>query len=140
VNYHAVFKEEDVLFTCLVVDTKKNPVLGLKACLDMKLIQVIMSIEKDNDQSYNDQLDKVKDEKYSGVFHGLGCLDQPYGIQVDTSVKPVVNPPGKVPASLRDKLKCTLDKMVKDGVIRKIDESTEWVSSLVIVEKPKSDR
>ena len=47
----------------------------------------------------------------------------------------VMHPCRKVPFKLRDKLKVELAHMEKMGVIKKIDGPTEWVSSLVIVQK-----
>ena len=41
-----------------------------------------------------------------------------------------------MPISLHKKLKDELDRMVRLEVIQPIDEPTEWVSSLVIIEKP----
>ena len=40
---------------------------------------------------------------------------------------------------LRQKLKKELDNMEKTGVIRKVDEPTEWVNSMVVVEKPNGE-
>ena len=48
----------------------------------------------------------------------------------------MVHPPRKIPFTLRQKVKEELDRMEKLGVIRKAEEPTEWVSSLVVVEKP----
>ena len=45
-------------------------------------------------------------------------------------------PPRRVPVALRDKLKAELDRMEKQHVISKITEPTDWVNSLVTVEKP----
>jgi hypothetical protein len=77
---------------------------------------------------------------YPTVFQGLGCLEKPYHIQVDTSVPPVVNAPRNQPAALRDRIKEALDDMENKGVIRKVEEPTDWVSSMVVVEKPKSKK
>ena len=49
---------------------------------------------------------------------------------------PKVNLPRSVPIALWDKLKCELENMVKMGVIAKVTEPTEWISSMVIVVKP----
>ena len=46
------------------------------------------------------------------------------------------HPPRKIPAPLREKLRKELDEMEKDGVISKVTAPTEWINSLVIVEKP----
>ena len=49
---------------------------------------------------------------------------------------PVINPPRTVPAALRDRVKEELDDMEKRGVVRKVEEPTDWVNSMAIVEKP----
>ena len=43
--------------------------------------------------------------KYVKVFTGFGRLEKPYHIEVDPTVKPVVNPPRIIPAALRDRVK-----------------------------------
>ena len=63
-----------------------------------------------------------------------------YKIKADKSVTPVTHPPRKIPTALRSRLKETLDEMEKKGVIRKVDEPTDWVNSLVIIEKPKTKK
>lgn len=75
-------------------------------------------------------------QKYANVFTGLGRLEKPYHIEVDPAVTPVVNPPRTIPAALRDRVKTELEDMEKRGVIRKVEEPTDWVSSMAIVEKP----
>ena len=69
------------------------------------------------------------------MFTGLGKLDPPYKMQLKDDATPVIHAPRKVLASLRDKLKKELDQMEADGIIEKVDEPTEWVNSMVIVEK-----
>ena len=56
-------------------------------------------------------------------------------IQVEENAIPVVHPPRRVPYALMDKLKTELDRMKQLDIIEEIDEPTERVSSLVIVEK-----
>ena len=59
---------------------------------------------------------------------------------VDKAVRPVVQLPRKVPVALRDRLKEELDKLVKEGIIMQVTESTKWVSSQVLVNKPEKLR
>ena len=47
---------------------------------------------------------------------------------------PVTHAPRKIPVSLRSKLKKELDGMEAAEVIEKMEEPTEWVVSLVVVE------
>ncbi|CAB4027042.1 Hypothetical predicted protein [Paramuricea clavata] len=79
---------------------------------------------------------KTKLVLYSGhSIKGLGCLEGEYHIKTNPNVTPVVHAPRKVPYALRDKLKTELDRMENLGVIEKVVEPTEWVNSLVVVEK-----
>ena len=64
----------------------------------------------------------------------MGHLEKPYHIEVDATVTPVVNPSRTIPAALRDRVKTELEDKKKRGVIRKVEEPTDWVSSMAIVE------
>ena len=70
------------------------------------------------------------------MFDGIGCLGGTYRIKIDPTVSPVVHSPRKIPFAQREKVKEQLERIEKLGVIRKAEEPTEWVSSLVVVEKP----
>ena len=52
----------------------------------------------------------------------------------------VVNPPHRVPKALKSRLKDELDTMESDQIIRKVTEPTDWVNSIVVVEKPKTGK
>jgi hypothetical protein len=45
----------------------------------------------------------------------------------------------KTPVSLRDKVKRELERMEKLKIIRRVDEPTEWVNSMVVVPKPNGE-
>ena len=47
----------------------------------------------------------------------------------------MVHAPKRVPFAVRDRLKSELDKEESLGVIVKVDEPTDWVNSITIVEK-----
>ncbi|KAL9983140.1 hypothetical protein ACROYT_G005272 [Oculina patagonica] len=114
----------------------KMPVMG-KATLNLKLrgksvdTQREENLSSDNNQDVNEIL-----KKYEDVFDGIGCLEGTYQIKIDPYVSPVVHPPRKIPFTQREKVKEELDRMEKLGVIRKAEERTEWISCLVVVEKP----
>ena len=75
-------------------------------------------------------------DKYKDVFDGLGLFPGEDHIDTDPSVPPVVHAPRPVALALKPKLKEALDNMEKDGVVVKlgVNEHSEWVSSLVVVE------
>ena len=136
--------EKELMFH--IVDTNQPGLLGLRTSQDLGLIKVVMMTNTEEEQSKLDadvksdkspqQLKEEVMQKYANVFTRLGRLEKPYHIEVDPTVTPVVNPPRTIPAALRDRVKTELEDMEKRGVIRRVGEPTDWVSSMAIVEKP----
>ena len=111
------------------MQVKSVPILGLKALTQLNLVQRINAIHINTKQKPN-LLDNYKD-----VFQGVGQLPGEYSIKLKENAEPVVYPVRRVPESIKLKLKESLDNMVKNKIITPVDEPTDWVHSLVIVEK-----
>ena len=73
---------------------------------------------------------------YADVFHGLGRLKDSYSIEVDDSIRPVVNAPRRVPVPTRNKVHEEREQIVNEGVVTPVTNATYWVSSMVVVQKP----
>ena len=73
---------------------------------------------------------------YPDVFQGLGCMEGALHFTVDESALPSIMPPRRVPLALKKRLKEELIRLEKASVIKKEEEPTDWVSSLVVTEKP----
>ena len=99
-----------------VVKTGQVPIIGLKASQELNLIKIIMNVNNGIGQS----AEKIH-EKFPKVFKGLGCLNNPYHIEVDTTITPVVSPLRSTPVALRERLKSSLDEMEEKGVNEKVD-------------------
>ena len=69
----------------------------------------------------------------------LNCLPFQCKIKLKANSEPVIRSARRVPATLRDKLEVELERMVKLGVIHRVDYPTEWVNSMVITQKPNGD-
>ena len=78
--------------------------------------------------------------QYQQLFKTLGCLKTSYHIKTDPEIRPTICPPRNQPVALMDRIKEELDEMEALQVIRKIDEPTERVNSMVVVEKPKTHK
>ena len=75
-------------------------------------------------------------QKYHTVFEkAVGLLGNNLHLDVERSVKPGQMPVRRIPVAIKGKLKAELDRLEKLGVLERIDEPTEWVSTLVIVKK-----
>lgn len=73
--------------------------------------------------------------RFRHVFEGLGCLQQPYSIVLKPGAVPVVQPARRVPVAMEEPLKKELERMVRAGIIVKVNEPTDWVSPLVLAKK-----
>ena len=73
--------------------------------------------------------------EYPDVSQGLGRLKDSYSIETDESVRPVVHAPRRVPVPVREKVRKKLDELDSDGVLTPVTEATDWVSSMVTVQK-----
>ena len=117
--------------------------LGSWAAQQMNLIQV----NYENLQSKANEVRVVDNQrtkeltkedvlaKHPDVFEGLGELGEPLHLEVDDTVKPVQIPPRRIPEALRNPLKDHLRELEEQGIIQKVVEPTEWVSSIVVNKK-----
>ncbi|GFX62026.1 uncharacterized protein K02A2.6 [Trichonephila clavipes] len=79
-------------------------------------------------------------KQYKDVFTGVGEFpNEPYHITLKDNAVPVIHPPRPVLLALQPKLKSTLDRLKKGGIVSKVNKPTDWVQSLVIVEKPNEN-
>ena len=69
-------------------------------------------------------------------FGEIGCLHNENHIVIDNSVPPTVNPPQRISITLKEKVNNELQQMLKINIIVPIEEPTDWVNIMVIVEKP----
>ena len=110
-----------------MVKTNAVPLLGFRSCQELNLIKVILAV------------DTVKpEEEYQDVFKGIGLFSGEYHIKIDETASPVVNPPRRILQVLHSRVKDELDRMEKLAIVAKVDKPTDWVNSIVIVEKPQS--
>ena len=158
VKLRCKFKEIDLLIIFYIVESNSKTVISLQTCKDLGIIKILNEVMKCGKTKNNDlkaqenELFKAKVTKIKGmqgselkntiqkmypeVFKNLGNIEPAHHIRLKETVQPVIHPPRKIPASMRSAVKEELSKMEKTGVIKRIEEPTEWVNSMVVVEKP----
>ena len=119
-------KECDITF--YVAPVNAQAILCLNDCVQLDLVKRVSALQPELLTK-----DAIRDN-YPNCFKGLGNLGT-YHITMVDNCTPVVNPPRRVPHSLKERLHHALDKNVKSGVLVKVDQPTDWVNNLVIVEK-----
>ena len=106
-------------------------ILGLETSEKMNLFQRVNEIERSEFQCINKLI-----AEYEDTFGSLGCFEGKHHIEVDPKVEPIVSPPRRVPLAQRKKLCSKLEEMEREGVIKKVEQPTEWVNPMIIVNKP----
>ena len=77
---------------------------------------------------------------YADMFEGFGQLCPELQLEVNDSIKPVQLPPWKIPESLKAPLKAHLAELEKSGVIEKVHQPTDWISSIVVAKRKKNGK
>ena len=73
--------------------------------------------------------------RFADVFEGIGkFLAKPYEIQLDPNVPHKQTPCRPVPIHLKEAFKTEINKMLKAGVLKPIQEATLWINSFVLIE------
>ena len=73
--------------------------------------------------------------RFPVVFEGIGKFPgKPYEIQIDPKVPAKQTPCRPIPIHLKDAFKQEIDRMLKAGVIKPVQEATPWMKSFVLIE------
>lgn len=123
VNMSVQYQGQQHMVKFEVVDEDLSPILGLETCEEFGIVKRVNEVTSSILESFPD------------VFEGVGCLEGEHEISIDPTVRPVVHAARRVPISMMDRVKNELDTMAASGIITKVDKPTDWVSSMVCVEK-----
>lgn len=63
-------------------------------------------------------------------------MEPEHHIELNDSAMSILYPPKKIPVDLHEKLRKESKSIEISGLIRKVDEPTEWANAMVVVEKP----
>ena len=118
-----------------VVNTDRKPILSRKTSQNMKLIKFILNVQNEPATSMKPETARILEE-YGDVFEGVGKLPGKCKIHLKEGAVPTVQPPKRVPFALQEKLKEELDRLEVMGIIEKTTTQTEWINSIVVVQKP----
>ena len=62
-----------------------------------------------------------------------------YRIDLKSDAQPVKHAARRVPESIKPKVKEELDRLVEDGIIKRVECPTDWVNSIACVSKPNGN-
>lgn len=129
----------------VLVEEDRQPILSLKASEGLGLIKRVHVIDSalvtTRGAAHSKRMDICADStteivrEYKDVFQGIGCLPNQYKIRLKENAEPVIHAARKVPLALKERLRKELKSLIDKGIVRKVEEPTDWVNSLVIVGK-----
>ncbi|KAL0153721.1 hypothetical protein M9458_050974 [Cirrhinus mrigala] len=130
-------KVHHLLFS--VVAEELESLLGDKACENLNLVKRVYHINHDNSAvTTSNSVDDIV-RSFVDVLKRLWCFTLRLQDPAERNAQPVVHPARRVPAPLKDRLKKELVRMTTLGVIKRIQEPTDWVNSMVCVKKKNGD-
>ncbi|XP_049511281.1 uncharacterized protein LOC125939845 [Dermacentor silvarum] len=109
-----------------IVKKGRQAILGLHASELLGLFTRSVNVVTTNS---SEQLAQA----YRDVFQGTGCVKREYRMVLRKGAIRSVQTPRRVPLALQKPLKEELERMLKAGIITKVEEPTDWVSPLVII-------
>ncbi|KAK2727057.1 hypothetical protein QYM36_007792 [Artemia franciscana] len=120
-------------YSFFVVNIQSNPILQYQASVEMGFVKVTTSISS---LSTKKSVKKNRIPKeFDDVFAGIGKLPGKVEIHVEKNAIPSNNPVRRIPFALHERVKSKLERLEKLDIIERVVAPTEWVNSIVAVEK-----
>ena len=118
--------------THVVADTPGPVILGLPVCRKLNLVTLNCAVSE-----HLPPLNPKEDLQrlYPDCFKGIGKFCESFHITLDPAVTSVVHAPRRCPIHTKDNVRNEINQMVELGVIEKVEEPTDWVSSIVYSRK-----
>ena len=113
-----------------IVNGLQQPLVGRPAIQSLNLVSRIEVVQTSSEQ------ERII-HKFPELFTGLGSMKGKYHIKLKSDATPfILTTPRRIAIPLQPKVKAELQRMEKMGVIRKVQEPTEWCSGIVVIPKP----
>ncbi|XP_063233061.1 uncharacterized protein K02A2.6-like [Bacillus rossius redtenbacheri] len=112
-----------------------TPIIGLPGIQQLGILKRVDTVDARQEPQMHKML-----SQYKAVFEGLGNIRvEPHQFVLKPDSAPPTVSFQRIPFSLHDQLQEELDRMIKLGVIIKVDEPTEWLNPIVVVKKPSGE-
>ena len=126
-----------------IVDKTSKPLLSAETCETLGLMKVtigdeipVNSVVSETAKPRSPLTKENILREYKDVFEGLGHIGDSNTFVVDRKHTPVQHAPRRIAVTLKKEVKEKIEELEKKGIIQKVTEPTEWISSVVVVAKP----
>ena len=152
IQIQCAYKGEWKCMKFYIVSSNGPTILFLPSLQDLRLVTLYCSIQRTKcaqvnyetnspvTPSDNTLINSTKDliEAYPDQFDWISNFPGEYHIVFQLNNHLIVHASRKCPIRMRDEVKAELDDMISQRIIQKVDEPTDWVSSIVYVCKSNS--
>lgn len=77
---------------------------------------------------------------YVDNFNGLGCFVQNVNFELINEGASCIRAARRIPLAIRTEVRAQLEQMEETGIITKMNEPSDWVSNLTVVEKKQTKK
>ena len=114
-----------------IVDVEGPAILRLPDIKAFKIVTIHHAIDAAELVKCTKDLVKM----YPKQFDGIADFKGEYHMFLDKDAQPVVHAKRKTPIQLKDEIEAELANMMQEGIIRKVEQPTDWVNSLAYSRK-----
>ena len=126
-----------------IVETVNKPLLSAETCLKLGLLKLSLTgtaqVNSMGKEPVKSSVPLTREKilaDYKDVFEGLGHIGESSTFVVNPNHPAVQHAPRRISVTLQKEVKEKIAELEKKGIIQKVTEPTEWISSMVIVSKP----
>ena len=126
-----------------IVETVNKPLLSAETCVKLGLLKLSLTgtvqVNSMGTEPVKSSVPLTREKilaDYKDVFEGLGHIGESSTFVIDPNHPPVQHAPRRIPVTLQKEVKEKIAELEKKGIIQKVTDPTDWISSMVIVSKP----
>jgi RNase H-like domain found in reverse transcriptase/Reverse transcriptase (RNA-dependent DNA polymerase) len=113
-----------------IVQHDHQPLLSATACERLQLIKICNTISSTQQHTAAAII-----QKYADVFEGHGKLANPVMLEIDETMRPIIDNPRRIPIAVRPEFEKTIADLEHQGIIKKVTYHTDWVSNSLLVRR-----
>lgn len=113
-----------------VVSHNHPPLISSKDSQRLGFVKICQQFASEQTKSAEEIL-----RQFNDVFTGIGSICEPISLEIDNSVRPVIQKARRVPVSMKTNLKEEIKHLEREGIVSKVENHTEWVSNLVLIKR-----
>ena len=126
-----------------IVETVNKPLLSAETCMKLGLLKLSFTdtaqVNSMGTEPVRSSVPLTREKilaDYKDVFEGVGHIGESSTFVINPNHSPAQHAPRRIPVTLQKEVKEKIVELEKKGIIQKVTDPTDWISSMGIVSKP----